>query len=152
MAVLDRMLCFALYAASRATTQAYRRVLEKWDLTYPQYLVLVELWSRGPLTVSELGADLALDSGTLSPLLRRMEQAGLVARDRDQPDARRVTVTLTARGEGMRDELAGVPDAIARAMGIEADEVPVLIADLTRLTRSLQQAGAPAAAVPPGGR
>lgn len=149
MAVLDRMLCFALYTASRATAQAYRRVLDAWDLTYPQYLVLVELWSRGPLTVGELGADLGLDSGTLSPLLRRMERAGLVARDRDRPDARRVTVTLTGRGEGMRDELAGVPDAIARAMGVEPDRAPVLIADLTRLTHSLQQATAPATNPPP---
>jgi DNA-binding MarR family transcriptional regulator len=143
------MVCFALYAASRATTQAYRRVLEEWDLTYPQYLVLVELWSRGPLTVSELGADLALDSGTLSPLLGRMERAGLITRDRDRPDARVVTVTLTARGQAMRAELAGVPVAIARALGIEPDGAPVLISDLRRLTRSLQQAAAPAPNPPP---
>ncbi len=143
------MLCFSLYAATRATTQAYRHVLRAWDLTYPQYLVLVELWSRGPLTVSELGTDLALDSGTLSPLLRRMERAGLVERDHDRPDARRVTVTLTARGEALQHELAGVPAAIARAMGIAPDEAPPLIADLGRLTHSLQHATAPATSPPP---
>jgi len=146
--VLEQMVCFSLYAASRATTQAYRRVLGEWNLTYPQYLVLLELWSRGPLTVSELGIDLALDSGTLSPLLRRMEHAGLIARERDRPDARMVTVTLTTRGDAMRDELAGVPAEIARAMGIDPDEAAPLIADLQRLTRSLQ-ATASSSAVPP---
>lgn len=148
VAVLEQMVCFSLYAASRATTQAYRRVLADWNLTYPQYLVLIELWSRGPLTVSELGADLALDSGTLSPLLRRMEHAELIVRERDRTDARMLTVRLTARGDAMRDELAGVPGEIARAMGVAPDEASALITDLHRLTRSLHEA-ASSPALPP---
>ena len=82
MAVTDEMVCFSLYAATRATTQAYRSLLEPWGLTYPQYLVLVTLWLEGDQTVSSLGEHLQLDSGTLSPLLKRMEQGGLVRRER----------------------------------------------------------------------
>lgn len=97
MSVTDEMVCFSLYAATRATTQAYRTLLDPWGLTYPQYLVLVTLWVEGDQTVSSLGEHLQLDSGTLSPLLKRMEQADLVRRERRSTDERVVTVTCVSR-------------------------------------------------------
>ncbi len=140
------MLCFSLYSASRATTQAYRRLLEPWDLTYPQYLVLVELWELGPRTVRELGADMALDSGTLSPLLRRMADAGLVARSRDRADGRVVTISLTDRGEALRADLASLPLEVGRCMGLALDDANELLDALHRLTASVQSADEPDAA------
>ncbi len=120
--VVDEMVCFSLYAAARATTQAYRALLEPWDLTYPQYLVLVDLWTQERRTVSELGRCLGLDSGTLSPLLRRMEQGGLLVRARDEVDERVVVVRLTERGAALRDELGDVPRRVYEGMGLDLDE------------------------------
>lgn len=118
MAVTDEMVCFALYAAHRATTQTYRALLAPWDLTYPQYLVLASLWNEGPQTVRSLGDALQLDSGTLSPLLQRMEERGLVQRARSDEDARVVEVHPTDRGVALRDELCHIPAAIASGMGL----------------------------------
>lgn len=138
MTSLDEMVCFSLYSASRATSQAYRRLLAEWNLTYPQYLVLVELWDRGPLTVRELGDDLALDSGTLSPLLRRMESAGLVDRLRERADGRVVTVCLTDHGEALRGELAGIPRAVGECLGLGLDDARRLLDVLHRVTGAVQ--------------
>lgn len=113
MAATDEMVCFALYAATRSTTQAYRALLAPWGLTYPQYLVLVTLWLDGEQTVSSLGDRLQLDSGTLSPLLRRMEQGGLIVRERRSPDERVVSIAVTERGSRLRDELRDIPRRIA---------------------------------------
>lgn len=126
--VTEQMLCFALYSAARATSQAYRALLEPWGLTYPQCLVLVTLWVEGPRSVRELGEGMQLDSGTLSPLLTRMEAAGLVRRERGEADARVVTVHPTDRAVRMRDELQHVPAAIARGMGLDdaGDAHPLL--------------------------
>ena len=131
------MLCFALYSASRATTQAYRRLLEPWGLTYPQYLVLVELWDRGELSVRELGDDLGLDSGTLSPLLKRMEAAGLVTRTRRADDNRVVVVAPTVRAEELRTEMLVVPAELIRCTGVTADGVADLVGRLHELTDRL---------------
>lgn len=131
------MLCFALYSASRATTQAYRRLLEPWGLTYPQYLVLVELWDRGELSVRELGDDLGLDSGTLSPLLKRMETAGLVTRTRRADDNRVVVVAPTPRAEELRTEMLVVPAELIRCTGVTADGVADLVGRLHELTDRL---------------
>lgn len=131
---LDNMLCFALYAASRATAQAYRRILKPWGLTYPQYLVLVELWEREPLTVGELGEDLALDSGTLSPLLSRLEKLGHVARTRSSEDARVVSIGLTERGRALRDELAHVAGDIRRCMAVTPDVARRMLTELHAYT------------------
>ena len=138
MAVTDEMLCFALYAATRATTQAYRALLEPWGLTYPQYLVLVTLWIEGDQTVSSLGDHLQLDSGTLSPLLRRMEAADLVRRERLATDERVVTVTLGDRGAELRGELAHIPARIAAGFG-QPDEKSAhdLIDRIHRLTETM---------------
>ena len=131
------MLCFALYSASRATTQAYRRLLEPWGLTNPQYLVLVELWDRGELSVRELGDDLGLDSGTLSPLLKRMEAAGLVTRTRRADDNRVVVVAPTPRAEELRTEMLVVPAELIRCTGVTADGVADLVGRLHELTDRL---------------
>ena len=147
MTALDQMVCFSLYSASRATTQAYRRLLERWGLTYPQYLVLVELWTQGPRSVRQLGDDLALDSGTLSPLLRRMEKAGIVTRSRDQADGRIVTVDLTAHGRELRSEMADVPSQVAQCMSLTVESARELLDALHRLTGSVQASNSDAAAV-----
>lgn len=138
MPVTDEMVCFSLYAASRATTQAYRSLLEPWGLTYPQYLVLVTLWIEGDQTVSSLGDHLQLDSGTLSPLLRRMEQSELVRRERGSADERVVTITLGDRGRTIRADLAHIPATIAAGMGLPDEQAATeLIATLHRLTETM---------------
>ncbi|WP_179129627.1 MarR family winged helix-turn-helix transcriptional regulator [Corynebacterium pacaense] len=116
MSVTDTMVCFSLYSAARATTRAYRTLLEPWDLTYPQYLVLVVLWNDGDQSVHSLGKAMQLDSGTLSPLIRRLEQAGYVRRERREQDARVVTVTLTDAGTALRAELAHLPGKVRELM------------------------------------
>ena len=131
---LDRQVCFALYAASRAVTQLYRPLLDALGLTYPQYLALLVLWERGPVTVSELGAELDLDSGTLSPLLKRLEAAGLVTRGRRANDERSVEVRLTTEGERLRARAATVPRKIAKATGLRAAELAELRRTLIALT------------------
>jgi DNA-binding MarR family transcriptional regulator len=147
MPVTDEMVCFSLYAAARATTQAYRTMLEPWGLTYPQYLVLVTLWVEGDQTVSGLGDHLQLDSGTLSPLLRRMEQSGLVRRERRSTDERIVTVTIGARGLELRPELAHIPARIAAGTGLPDERSAAdLIATLHRLTETMHAAAAAPAA------
>ena len=103
--LLDNQLCFALYSASLAMTKLYKPLLDALGLTYPQYLVMLSLWERDGLTVSELGERLFLDSGTLTPLLKRLEAAGLLVRLRDVQDERRVRITLTGQGRALRDRL-----------------------------------------------
>jgi DNA-binding MarR family transcriptional regulator len=121
MAVTDEMVCFSLYSAARATTQAYRTLLAPWGLTYPQYLVLVLLWNEGDQTIGSLGDAMQLDSGTLSPLVRRLERDGLVVRARSTDDERVVTVRLTDRGHELRAELVHIPQEIGRLLGIRGD-------------------------------
>jgi DNA-binding MarR family transcriptional regulator len=141
MAVTDEMVCFSLYAATRATTRAYRALLEPWGLTYPQYLVLVTLWVDGDQTVTSFGERLQLDSGTLSPMLRRMEQAGLIWRQRRSVDERVVAVGLGKRGTELRAELAHIPWRIAAGMGLpDAQAATDLITTLHRLIDTMQDA------------
>ncbi len=141
MSVTDEMVCFSLYSAARATTQAYRTLLAPWGLTYPQYLVLAILWHEGEQTIGSLGDAMQLDSGTLSPLVRRLEQADLVTRSRSVTDERVVTVQLTERGEALRSELATVALDVARLSGIRDDaHRRRLISELQELTALLQNA------------
>ncbi|MDN4598881.1 MarR family winged helix-turn-helix transcriptional regulator [Leifsonia virtsii] len=143
MPVTDEMVCFSLYAATRATTQAYRTLLEPWGLTYPQYLVLVTLWVEGEQTVGSLGEHLQLDSGTLSPLLRRMEQAGLVTRRRRPGDERVVTVAVGERGLELRPQLAHIPQRIAAGTGLPDEKAAAALIDtLHRLTETMHAAAA----------
>ncbi|WP_432560680.1 MarR family winged helix-turn-helix transcriptional regulator [Granulicoccus sp. GXG6511] len=134
---VDQQVCFALYAASRATTAAYRRVLDTVGLTYPQYLVLLALWEADGLTVGELGRRLQLDSGTLSPLLRRLASNGLVTRSRPDRDARRVVVRLTDQGQGMRAEAERIQCSLLDRLDLPVEDL-VLLRDLAhRLVASL---------------
>ena len=114
--VLDDLLCFSLYTASRAVTRAYGPVLAELGLTYPQWVTMVALWEAdGPLTVGELGRRLHLDSGTLTPLLKRLEADGLVTRTRDAADERRVLVAVTPAGRALRKDACDVPARLAAA-------------------------------------
>jgi MarR family transcriptional regulator, organic hydroperoxide resistance regulator len=128
---LDNQLCFALYSASLAMTKLYKPLLAGLGLTYPQYLVMLVLWERDGLMVSELGVRLSLDSGTLTPLLKRLEAAGLIARIRALDDERRVHVTLTAAGRKLKTRAAKVPVCMA-----EAAKCP--FAEIVSLTRQVQ--------------
>ncbi|MEU3018732.1 MULTISPECIES: MarR family transcriptional regulator [unclassified Nocardiopsis] len=142
---LDRQLCFSLYTASRALTGLYREVLADLGLTYPQYLVMLVLWERGTLPVKELGLALSLDSGTLSPLLRRMEGAGLLTRRRGPEDERIVRVSVTDEGGRLRERAGGVPEQILCATDLPADRVEELRELLDHVTRSVSAAtGRPA--------
>ena len=116
---LDDQLCFALYAASRAVTNHYRPLLDELGITYPQYLVLLVLWEHGEITVKDLGAELQLDSGTLSPVLKRLEAAGLIHRNRRADDERSVNVTLTKQGEALHSKAICLPQAIQTAMALD---------------------------------
>ncbi|MFF0989919.1 MarR family winged helix-turn-helix transcriptional regulator [Kocuria nitroreducens] len=123
---LDAQLCFALYAASRATTAAYREPLAELGLTYPQYLALLALWEEDGRTVSALGSRLRLDSGTLSPLLKRMEAGGLLERRRGHDDERRVTVHLTPAGHRLRERAPAVQRRVLEVSGLTAAEMETL--------------------------
>jgi len=133
---LDDQVCFALYTAFRAVAALYRPLLDKLGLTYPQYLVMLVLWERSSCTIKELCTALQLDSGTLSPLLKRMEAHDLVRRRRSAGDERRVKVTLTAKGQALRNEARTVPDRLACALEIPSDELVSLREILHRVTAS----------------
>jgi MarR family transcriptional regulator, organic hydroperoxide resistance regulator len=137
---LRRQVCFALYAASRSVINLYRPVLDDLGVTYPQYLVLLVLGERGPLSVKDLGAALRLDSGTLSPLLKRMEVVGTVTRRRRTDDERSVLVELTPEGHALRERAKDVPGRVAQTTGIPVAELAELRETLTRLTAALDAA------------
>jgi DNA-binding MarR family transcriptional regulator len=137
---LDRQLCFALYAASGLVTRAYRPLLEPLGLTYPQYLVMLVLWENEPRTVGELGEALDLDSGTLTPLLKRMEAAGLVSRTRDPADERRVRIALTPQGQALRERAQAIPEAMACALPLPPSDLVELRATLQDFARKLRAA------------
>lgn len=123
---IDDQICFALYAASRALTSRYRDLLAPLGLTYPQYLAMSVLWDSGIMSVAALGERLFLDSGTLSPLIRRLESSGLVTRSRSVDDERSVLVDLTGSGRAMQAQASGIPMAICDATGIDLDALVTL--------------------------
>jgi len=131
MLQLDNQLCFALYSTSLAMTKLYKPMLEELGLTYPQYLAMLVLWEQDGLTVSELGERLYLDSGTLTPLLKRLETAGLVSRIRAVQDERRVHITLTAAGRKLKAKAAKIPGCILSA-------TQCTIPELVSLTQQVQ--------------
>jgi DNA-binding MarR family transcriptional regulator len=133
--LLDNQLCFALYSASLAMTKLYKPMLDPLGLTYPQYLAMLALWERDGLMVSELGERLYLDSGTLTPLLKRLESAGLVGRIRDTADERRVHITLTAQGRKLKAQAQKIPGCILEASRCSLSE----ISQLTRQVRQLRE-------------
>lgn len=131
MLQLDNQLCFAVYSASLAMTRLYKPLLEELGLTYPQYLVMLALWEQDGPTVSALGERLSLDSGTLTPLLKRLEANALVARVRDVADERRVHITLTAAGRKLKARAAKVPGCLLAATQCSVPE-------LVQLTQQIQ--------------
>ncbi|MYX11834.1 MarR family transcriptional regulator [Streptomyces sp. SID8374] len=137
---LDHQVCFSLHAASRAFGGFYRQALKDLGLTYPQYLVLLVLWEEGPRPVKAIGERLRLDSGTLSPLLKRLEAAGLVRRERSREDERSVVIELTDDGARLRERALSVPRGVLAATGLSVEEVLGLQEVLGRLTAALTEA------------
>jgi DNA-binding MarR family transcriptional regulator len=131
---LDDQLCFALYAASRAVTARYRPMLDAIGLTYPQYLVMLLLWETDNQTVGQLGSRLALDSGTLSPLLKRLTAAGLVTRHRRVEDERSVSIALTDAGRALEEKAIAISGEMIGAIGFDASEFDDLKGRLRLLT------------------
>jgi len=139
---LDRQVCFPLYAASNLLNRLYRPILAELGLTYPQYLVMLVLWKQSPQTVGSLGDMLHLDSGTLTPLLKRMEAAGLVSRARDPDDERRVLIAVTDPGRQLRDQAERVPARLAQGLDIDEDAIITLRDQVRALVAALNQAPA----------
>lgn len=137
---IDQQLCFAIYSAGHAFTRVYKPLLDALGLTYPQYLVMIVLWEADGCTVGEIGAALFLESSTLTPLLKRMEGAGLVRRVRDAADERQVRILLTDTGRTMQDRAASVPGCVQAATGLTDVENAVrLTRDITDLRDALSQ-------------
>jgi DNA-binding MarR family transcriptional regulator len=137
---LDEQLCFALYAASRAMTSCYRPLLDDLDITYPQYLVLLVLWERNESTVTGIGQELQLETGTLSPLLKRLEAAGLITRTRQAGDERSVLVSLTGAGRALEARVAEAQARVGAATGLSRAEAGELRVALHRLSDRLRAA------------
>ncbi len=134
---LENQLCFSLYAAAHAIKKAYRPLLEALGLTYPQYLVLIVLWTTDGLKVSDIGRRLSLDSGTLTPILKRLEVAGLVKRTRRAHDEREVEIGLTPEGRVLRERAVGVRETIVERLCMPEREVAALRAELNALVATL---------------
>lgn len=134
---LDRQICFALYSASLAMTKVYQPLLASLGLTYPQYLVMLILWESDRITVSAIGERLFLDSGTLTPLLKRLQLAGWVNRERDSEDERRVLVSLTDAGRALQQQALAIPPCVLESSGCTLPELGELTNRLTALRTQL---------------
>jgi len=134
---LEKQLCFAVYATAHAFTRAYKPILDKVGLTYPQYIVMLVLWEKAELPVKTIGEQLDLDSGTLSPLLKRLEQNGLIKRIRDSRDERQVIVSLTPKGQSMKGEINAIMSSIGEAIGCTLEEMAAMRDMLHRLRGNL---------------
>ena len=134
---LDRQVCFALYSASRATTAVYRPMLDELGVTYPQYLVLLVLWEKDGRGVKDICAELDLDTGTLSPMLKRLEGLGFIERRRLSTDERRVEIHLTETGSAMRAKALDIPRKLAEKTGMNVDDLVKLKESLDALTSAL---------------
>ena len=138
--LLDNQLCYALYAAAHRMTKSYRPMLERMGLTYPQYLVLLVLWESDGITVSEIGRRLRLDSGTLTPVLKRLESSGLLNRSRRQSDEREVEIALTDQGRSLRSEAVAVRQSVMCQLNMSEPEIQAMRADLNALIENLSTA------------
>ena len=136
---LDQLLCFSVYSTGHAFNRIYKPLLDKVGLTYPQYLVMVVLWQEDRQTVRGIGSKLFLESNTLTPLIKRLETAGLVTRERDRDDERQVRVALTNQGRSLQDEAADVPGCVVEACGMNLDDLVDLNRKLARLRNALEQ-------------
>ncbi len=135
--LLDNQLCYALYAAAHRMTKSYRPMLERMGLTYPQYLVLLVLWESDGITVSEIGRRLRLDSGTLTPVLKRLETSGLLNRSRRQSDEREVEISLTEQGRDLRADAVAVRQSVMCQLNMSEPEIQAMRADLNALIENL---------------
>ena len=138
---LERQVCFALSIAARSVLSIYRPILEPMGLTHPQYLVMLALWGRSPLAVKELIEMLQLDGPTLSPLLKRLEAAGLVTRARDPDDERQLRIGLTEKGRALREQALNVPPAVVAKLGMSLGDLEELHKGLTTLNEAARRAG-----------
>ncbi len=138
MLALDAQLCFAVYSAAHALNRTYKPLLEPYGLTYPQYIALMTLWQEDGRTVKGLGETLGLDSGTLSPLLKRLEAAGYIRRARDRSDERQVLVSLTDKGRAMQREALAIRMEIGKATGCSLEALQALTGELHALTARLE--------------
>lgn len=136
---VDQHLCFALYSANLAMHKVYRQLLADLSITYPQYLVMLVLWNQDDVTVSEIGEQLFLDSATLTPLLKRLESAGLLRRQRSRQDERQVVVTLTEEGRALRERASSIPEAIQCATACDDDTLRALKHQLDQLRDNLNR-------------
>ena len=137
---VDQHLCFALYSANLAMHKVYRQLLAELEITYPQYLVMLVLWNQDDVTVSEIGEQLFLDSATLTPLLKRLEAAGLLHRQRSRRDERQVVVTLTDEGRALRERAQSIPEAVRCATACDDDTLIALKNQLDDLRANLNRA------------
>jgi MarR family transcriptional regulator, organic hydroperoxide resistance regulator len=133
MPTIDQMLCFAVYSAGHAFTRFYKPRLDALDLTYPQYLAFLVLWEKDDITVKTLGERLFLDSGTITPLIKRLEARGLVSRHRDPDDERQVRIRLTDEGRALKAKAMAIPLAVAKGTGLTREGADVLLAELMAL-------------------
>ena len=138
---LDRQLCFATYTVSQAFTRVYKPQLDQLGLTYPQYLVMLVLWEQDGVTVKQIGERLDLDSGTLTPLLKRLETSGFLRRTRDPQDERQVRITLTAAGRDVKARAAAARRAVGCATGRTPEQIQALRDELMRLRDALNETG-----------
>ena len=137
MLALDKQFCFALYSASLAMTKTYKPLLDKLGLTYPQYLVMLVLWQEDGLLVKAIGEKLFLDSGTLTPLLKRLEASGFIVRARDLDDERQVRITLTREGRALKRRAQDIPQQVLCASGQSENAVASLRAQLSSIRDDL---------------
>ena len=136
---LDKQFCFSLYSASLAMTKTYKPLLEKIGLTYPQYLVMLVLWQQDDVLVKDIGELLFLDSGTLTPLLKRMEAAELIQRTRDAQDERQVRITLTGKGRQLKQAAKNIPADVMCASGQSAEVLMQMRTQLTQIRDDLSK-------------
>ena len=129
---LENQICFSVYAAAREMTKLYKPLLEKLNVTYPQYLVLLVLWETNSITVNEMGRKLYLDSGTLTPMLKRMESAGLLYRHRSSEDERRVIISLTDKGKAAQEDASSIPHQLVDQLGMDQEELIQFKASLVK--------------------
>lgn len=139
---LDNQICFAFYACSREITKLYRPILEELDLTYTQYVTMLALWEQDHVTVTALGNKLYLDSGTLTPLLKKLEAAGHITRTRDRNDERSVLVELTKQGKALKEKAVGIPAQLACKIDAKPEEAALLLDQMHDFLHKIQQSGA----------
>jgi DNA-binding MarR family transcriptional regulator len=136
---LENQLCFSVYATSRSITKIYRPLLDELGITYPQYLVMIVLWENGTVTLKDLGNKLYLDSGTLTPLLKRLESLNFIKRERSSEDERLLCVTLTEKGTSLREKALSIPECILKAINLEYGELIRLKKGLDNLLHQINK-------------